>query len=149
MARTSTWLLTISLRVSNLFLMELIFNWENIIFFEYVEWFNLRVFIKYAWFEALVLMHMQSKLSSLFWQLSSTHPHLTTDFRKLSAIIVLCLWWHHFLFTSSWYLNYLWSCSVLIFFVELVFFYLFRVYQLISFFLWRKNPEWKAMKGHK
>ena len=34
------------------------------------------------------------------------------------------------------------------FFVELVFFYLFRVCQLISFFLWRKNPEWQAMKGN-
>ena len=92
MTRTSTWLLTTSFRFSNLFLMELIFKWENIIFFEYLERFNLRVTVKSASFEVLGLMHIQSKFSSLFKKLSSNHPELTRDFLKLSANIdVNCL----------------------------------------------------------
>ena len=92
MTRTSTWLLTTSFRFSNLFLMELIFKWENIIFFEYLERFNLRVTVKSASFEVLGLMHIQSKFSSLFKKLSSNHPELTRDFLKLSANIdVPCL----------------------------------------------------------
>ena len=87
-----TWLLTTSLRFSNLFLMELIFKFEHIIFFEYLERFNLRVFVKWVSFEALGLMHIQSNFSSLFKKLSSNHPELTRDFRKLSASIdVPCL----------------------------------------------------------
>ena len=92
MTRTSTWLLTTSFRFSNLFLMELIFKWENIIFFEYLERFNLRVTVKSASFEVLGLMHIQSKFSSLFKKLSSNHPELTRDFLKLLANInVPCL----------------------------------------------------------
>ena len=72
--------------------MELIFKWENIIFFKYLERFNLRVIVKSASLEVLGLMHLQSKFSSLFKKLSSNHPEQTRYFLKLSANIdVPCL----------------------------------------------------------
>ena len=92
MKRISTWLFTIYLGFSNLFLMELMFKWENILFFEYLGRSNVRVYVKSASFEALGLMHIQSKFSSLFKKLPSNHPKLTRDFLKLSANIdVPCL----------------------------------------------------------
>ena len=45
------------------------------------------MFVKSASFEALGLMHIQPKFSSLFRKLSSNHPELTRDFLKLSANI--------------------------------------------------------------
>ena len=87
MKRILTWLFTVYLGSSNLFLMELMFKWENMLFFEYLGRSKLRVYVKFVSFKALGLMHIQSKFSSLLKKLSSNHPKLTRDFLKLSANI--------------------------------------------------------------
>ena len=50
------------------------------IFFEYLNRFNLRVSVKSASFEALELMHIKPKFSSWSKKLSSNHPELSRDF---------------------------------------------------------------------
>ena len=56
------------------------------IFFEYLERFNLRV-SNLLHFKEVGLMHIQFSFSSLFKKPSSNHPELTRDFLKLPANI--------------------------------------------------------------